>query len=71
MVQVMDDLGQRIIQAARLAVLLHTGAAMEEDNFRQRATADGVGHCLVMDDALPGATGSRFTGPPPAEGAAA
>jgi hypothetical protein len=70
MVKIMDDLGQRIVQAARLAVLLHTGAALGDD-FGQRVRVGGAGPCFVTDDALPCAAGSRFPGPAPAEGAAA
>jgi hypothetical protein len=69
MVKIMDDLGQRIAQAARLAVALHTGAVMGDDS-RQRVGIGGVGPAFVTDDALPYVARSGFPGRALAEGAA-
>jgi len=70
MVQVKDDLGQRIVQAVRLAVALHTGAADARDDLGQRVRTGGAGPCLVMDDTLPVLARIGFPGPATAEGAA-
>ena len=43
MVQVKDDLGRRIVQAVRLAVELHTGAADASDDLGQRVRIGALG----------------------------
>jgi hypothetical protein len=62
MKQVPRDLGQRIVEAARLAVQMHQAAdgTMKLEHGRQGASGDaGLG--LVREDAPPAATGSPWT----------
>ena len=49
-----QNLGQRIVDAARLAVAAHLHASLDGvSNFRQRVVIGGAGPDFVTDDVLP------------------
>ena len=45
-----QDLGRRIVRAARLAAVFHMYESAGVSNLRQRVVIGGAGPCLVTDD---------------------
>ncbi len=70
MVPITDDLGRRMVLAARLATTLHMHASfLQKSQNQQRVEAGGAGPDFVTDDALP-LTGPALPRPALAEGVA-
>ena len=68
---VSQTLGQRIVEAARLAVAAHLHASLEGvPHFRQRVVIGGAGPDFITDDELPRSTNRSHRLAEPADGAA-